>query len=355
MENNLEKLQSIDHLLAKLIDGHDLTSEETERLHSTISLYDTEGYHYAIFLAGLHTKGETADELFGYIESFRKLVTPLKIKVDTDRMIDLSGTGGGAFKTINVSTAASFVVAAAGYIVAKASNFGITSPTGSVDIFAAFGIYIAKLNKEKIEKTLEKIGICPFYVPYFSPKLANRGKISRKVFGERKVKIRTPSHLVFNVFSPLPLTHRIYGCYSEKYLDILANLFMKLKFQRSLIFHGRIGMPEISNVGETVFIEQNKNRIKKYILKPKDLGIKEVKIRDFIRVLKGEGSRGKTDLIAINAGAAFYALEDVLTIKAGFKKAREILRSGKSYLVLKKLVNKLGDVKLLRNLEESLL
>ncbi len=200
MSSNLEKLQEINHLLTKLVDGNNLTAEETEILHTTISLYDTEGYHYAIFLASLHTKGETADELSGFIETFRKLSAALKINAPSDKLIDLSGTGGGQFKTINASTAASFVVAASGYIVPKATYFGISNPTGSADIFAAFGIDITRLTKEKIEKALENIGICPFYIPFFSPQLSNRGKISRKVFGEKRIRIRTPSHLVFNIF-----------------------------------------------------------------------------------------------------------------------------------------------------------
>ncbi len=354
MNNELQYLQEINPLVAKVVDGNNLTSEETKKAFTTIFLHDTEGYHLAVLLAALHAKGETADELLGLISTYRELATPLEITVNKDKITDLSGTGGGRFKTINVSTAASFVVAAAGYTVGKAAYYGITSPTGSADIFSAFGIDITKLKKEEIEEALMEVGIAPFFVPFFSPKLANRGKISRKLFGERKLQIRTAFHLTTNVFSPFPITHRIYGCYSEKYLEVLAQLFIKLGFKRTLTFFAEIGIPEISNVGKTIVVEQNGNKIKRYILTSEELGVKEQtkeaiqsggkeqNIKDFLSIIKG--SKGaKSDLVAINAGAALYALKDTKSIKEGVIKAKEILMSGECFFILKKLINKLAQ------------
>jgi len=349
MDTNLEKLREINPILAKLVDGNSLTTKEAKHAFTNTFLYDLDGIHSTALMVALHTKGETSDELLGLCQTYEKLATKLDPHIDTNKAIDLSGTGGGSFKTINVSTAASFVVAAAGYIVPKASYFGITSPTGSADIFAAFGIDISKFNKELIEKTLEQVGICPFYTPYFSPKLANRAKVSRKIFGELQLRVRTPFHLATNTFSPINIKHRLYGCYSEKYLEVLATLFSKLGFKRSLTVYAQIGMPEMSNVGKTIIVEQNGKKIKRYEVTPKDLGVKEAKaediktggkeqnILDFKRILKGEETGPKADLVAVNAGAAFYALEAVGTIKEGTSKAKEILSNGKAYSKLKEL------------------
>ncbi len=362
MNDNLNPLHHITPLLAKLVDGHDLTTAESEKLFSTIFLYDTTGFHFTALMSAIHAKGETADELLGLIDVNRNLAEKLSVNVSPNKITDLSGTGAGTFKTLNVSTAASFVIAASGYTVAKACYYGITSSTGSADLFMEFGIDIAKLSKEIIEKTLEEIKICPFYIPFISPKLENRGKLFRMVYINNQLKVRTPAHLTTNIFSPLPITHRTYGCYSPKYLEVLANLFMKLGFTRTLTFYAEIGMPEISNVGKTTIVEQNGNNIKKYEVYPSDLGIaeatedqiqtggKDQNLQDFITILKGKERGPKADLVAVNAGASLYALGDVDTLREGVAKAKQILNSGEGYKVLEQLVSKVGNLKMLKSL-----
>lgn len=361
MDKNLEKLHKIDAILAKLVDGNDLTVAEAEKLIYHIYVYDTDGMHYATWIGALHAKGETADELLGFLNATARLAVKFKASgFDTNKITDLSGTGGGKFKSINVSTAASFVVAAAGFTVAKEVYYAVTSPTGSADVFVAFGVDFPKLTKEKIEQVLKEVGICPIFTPFISPKLANRSKLSRKYFGERQVRVRSPLHLVSNIFSPLPMKHRVYGCYSEKYLEVLANLFKKLGFRRSLTFNAEIGLPEMSNVGKTIIVEQNGNDIKKYIVESTDIGVAEAKeeaiktggkeqnIIDFVEILKGKQKGAKSDLVAVNVGAALYALEDVKTIADGTKKAQEILRAGEGYRKFEQLIDKIGTPELLK-------
>lgn len=360
MDKNLRKLHGVDSILAKLVDGNNLTAEETEKLTYNIFVYDTEGIHFANFIGALHAKGETAEELLGFLNAEKRLATKFNTGVDINKTIDLSGTGGGKFKTINVSTAASFIIAAAGYTTVKAVYFAVTSPTGSADVFTAFGVDFFKLTKTQSEKTLKKNGICPVIAPFLSPKMKNYSLLSKKTFVDRQLRVRTPFHLATNIYSPVPMNHRIYGCYSERYLEILANLFMKLGFKRSLTFYADIGLPEISNVGKTTIIEQNGKNIKRYVVKPRDLGISESKkeeiktggreqnIRDFIEILKGKQEGAKSDLVAINAGAALYALNGVKTLAEGTKKAKEILSSGRAYKLFEQLINEIGTPELLK-------
>jgi anthranilate phosphoribosyltransferase len=355
MDKNLKKLHEVDSILAKLVDGGDLTTEEAEDLVYHIFVYDTYGMHFATFVGALHAKGETADELLGFLNATKKLAVKFDLGIDKNKVTDLSGTGGGKFKAFNVSTAASFVVAAAGYTVAKESYFAVTSPTGSADVFSAFGVDFLKLTKEQIEKALKIVGICPIIVPFISPKLKNRGILSRKFFVERQVRVRTLFHLASNIFSPVSMNHRIYGCYSEKYLDVIADLFWKLGFERTLVFYADIGLPEISNVGKTTVVEQNGNNIKKYVVRPKDIGVieaneeeiktggREQNIIDFVNILKGRESRSKRDLVAINTGASLYSLGDVKGIAEGTKKAQHILNSGEGYRKLEQLINMIGS------------
>ena len=363
MDKNLEKLHVIDLILAKLVDGNNLNTEETEKLIFHIFLYDTEGYHLATFIGAIHAKGETEDELLGFLNATKSLTTKIDLGIDSNKVTDLSGTGGGKFKSINVSTTASFIVAGAGYTVAKESYFASTSPTGSADVFTALGVDFFKLNKKQIEQTLKEIGICPVITPFISPRLTNRGKIVMKFFVERQIGVLSPFHLVSNLQLPLIINHRIYGCYSSKYLDVFARLFRKMAYKKTLTFYADIGMPEISNVGYTTIVEQNGQKIKKYIIKAKDLGIKEANAKDiktngkvqnifdFVNILKCKNSGPKADLAIINAAAALFALEDVKTLKEGVNKAKQILNDGKAYLKLEKLIKRIGNLDLLKKFE----
>lgn len=346
MDKNLKQLQKIIPIIAKLVDGNDLAYEETEKLVYTIFVHDIEGYHLATFIGAIHAKGETADELLGFINAYKKLGVRIK-NIDSGKVIDLSGTGGGSFKTINTSTTASFIVAAADYKVAKQAFFGVTSLSGSADLFLAFGIDILKVTKETLEDTLTKIGICPFFTSFMSPKLANIDRLDRKIFVERQIRVRSPFHLVTNIYCPIDLKHRLYGCYSEKYLGVLGELFSKLGFKRSLVVYGEIGIPEVSNVGKTYVVEQNGKELKKYTLTPKDLGVREARLEDiktggkeqniidFLRVLHGKERGPKRDIVLANAGAAFYVLDKVKNFKEGVRLAATLIDRGKAKNKLK--------------------
>src|SRR5579863_7793766 len=116
MYKDIDKhLLAINPIIAKVAEGNNLTLEEAKKAFMTLFLYDKESYHAAVFLSAIHAKGETDDELLGYIKTYEELAKPLNF---SDELVtDLSGTGGGKLKTINVSTLASFIVAASGYKV----------------------------------------------------------------------------------------------------------------------------------------------------------------------------------------------------------------------------------------------
>lgn len=346
-------------LIAKVVDGEDLSAKESEKVFTNIFLYDKDGFHFATYIAALHAKGETADELLGLCRTHEKLGAKLKPNITSEKTTDLSGSGGGKLKTFNISTTASFIVAAAGYTVAKQAFYGVTSPTGSADAFAAFGVDIAKLNIKKVEKTLEKVGICPTYLPFYSPKLKNRGQISRRVYVEKGIRIMTPFHLASNVNMVVPMRYRIYGLYSERYIEILGELLSKLGYKRTLTIVGLDGIPEVSNIGKTVVVEQRGKKLRKYTLTPNELGVQKAKIRqiktggkeqniiDFLRVLRGEEKGAKSDLVAVNAAASLYIMGETKSIAESVPKAQEILKSGEGFVVLEKLVKSQGDYKLL--------
>lgn len=350
-----ERLKLATTLIAKVVDGDDLTAEEAEGAFTDIFLYDKDGYHFLAFCAALHAKGETADELLGLCRTHKKLGEKIKPKVSPEKITDLSGTGGGKLKTINVSTVASFIVSGAGYTVAKQAALGVTSPTGSADIFNAFGIEVYSLKLNQVNDALEKIGICPLYIAAMSPKLANRSLITRKVLIEKGVRIKTPFHIASFAYSPTELKRRIYGCYTEKYLDVLGELFFKLGNERTLILCGVDGLPEASNVGKTLVVEQKGKSIKRYTLSPEDFGLKKAKIDDiktggrerniidFLRILYNKEKGPKRDIVLANTSASLYVMDKVKSLTEGVKMAGEVIDEGLAFKKLEQLVKMLGD------------
>lgn len=334
-------------LLNKIIDGQSLKMTEAAYLFDYVWRNDKKGLFHAVLTSAIHTKGETAAELTGFIKATQSWMPRIKTNFP---VTDTSGTGGGKIKTLNVSTLAAFVVAAAGHKVLKACFPGVTSQVGSADVLSYFGIDVFRLKAKEIRERLFKVGISPFYSPSISPKLKNRGRLNREFFLEEGIKIRSPYHLVANICSPCKIKRQIYGCYSKDYLEVLANVFRTLSYEHTLTFTSEIGIPEIANVGKTYFFEQKGDKITNYTLSPSQMGVREVNkkdiiahskqeiIKDFVKVLKGKASESKIDLVTLNAGAALYLLEELQSIKEGVKKAKDIIYSGKAYEIFNKLV-----------------
>lgn len=344
-------------LINKLIAGQNLSIKESEQVFTEVFLHDNDGYHLAALSAAIHTKGETAEELLGFCRSTEKLGIRLRPKVNSGNITDLAGTGGGKIKTINVSTAAAFIVAAAGVTVGKQAVYAQTSPTGSADIFKAFGIDVFALKPKQVENALEQVGICPFYLSAMSPRMKNRSIIARRVFSEKGLRISSPFHLAALAYSPLPIVKRVYGCYDSNFLGTLAKLFMNMKYARTLVVHGKEGIPEASNIGKTMIAEQIGKQIRTHQFSPSDFGVKKALIRDiesggkeqnileFLRVLLGKWEHPKTDLVAINAGLALFVMNKAKNFREGTSLAKELLYSGKVAQKLSALVAHMGDKK----------
>lgn len=358
-------LNYISPLIRKIVDGKNLTAQESEEAFKKVFEEDQEGFYWTALTSALHTKGETSDELLGLVKNFDKFSIKLSPKINIDNITDVSGTGGDRLKTINVGTISSFVIAAGGITVAKQSTKAWTGVSGSLDIFEALGINFQSLTKEKIEKTLETVGICPYYRVYISPKMKYMLNWFKKI---RSIGLlyKTPLHLVSWVYSPVPMRRRVYGCYSEKYLPVLAQLFQKLGYVKGLVVYGVDGIDEISTIGKTKIFEFTQSSIKDYEIEPKDLGLKrssfkdiksiskEQNIVDFLRILKGLEKGPKLDLILANSAASFYVMDKVKTLPEGIELASSIIKKGLAWHKLNLLIDAIGDRKTFGNWLKSI-
>jgi anthranilate phosphoribosyltransferase len=347
-------------VLRKLAVRENLTAEETRQTLNALMLNETDFYYTLAFAMGLMAKGPTVEELKGLVLSYQDRGVPLNPKVNRDVLIDISGTGGDKIKTPNVGTTASFIMAAGGLVVAKQSTRGYTGTTGSRDMFVALGVDIPLTNGDPriVEKALEVVGLFPFYYPAFSEKFSNRVKFFTKL-REIGLTFVTPWHLTSWVYSPLPLKYRVYGMFTDKYLEDYARLYSELGYEHVLIVNGVDGLDEVSNIGETKISELMNGKIRNYTISPKELGIKASKKEeilskgadenalDFIRVIYGKEHGALTDLVAINAGVAFYATNKTKSMKEGTELAFELIKSGAASKKMQELVSYAGKQEML--------
>lgn len=345
-------LSEIIPIFLKLSSGENLTTEETRKAFNIVGDEDKEGYFFTALTMGLMAKGPTVNELYGFCLDRKDRIGTLKTNLNPSNIIDLAGGGGDKIKTMNVSTAACFVLAAGGVFVAKQSAKAFTGFTGSSDILEALGIKIPtdKVDKEKITKCLKTLGIVAYNYAALTPeRFVNFLHWRQKVI-EIGLKYYIPWHITSFAYSAVPMENRIYGLANPKHMTLLAKLLYKLGYKKILVVHGVDGLDEISIIGKTKIVEIQKNNFKEYEITPKDLGIKtagidditntskEENISDFVRVLFGRDYGPKHDLVAANAGAGFYIAGKAKTLREGVEFARKVIKNGKAFKKLEELV-----------------
>jgi anthranilate phosphoribosyltransferase len=349
-------LRDVAPLIRKLSEGKDLTAEETQRVLDVCTQEDEEGHYLTAFYMGLRAKGETSEELLGLLKSTDRFAPEIQTSIDPSNLIDVSGTGSDALKTFNVSTAVAFVVGASGVAVAKHGFSAISGFTGSSDVIEAFGGNMIKMCSvpQNLARILEQIGVVTYFTPFLTKKFKYRATWPRKM-AEIGLNFILPWNLVGNMLARFPLERRLYGVFSEEYMEILAELFQKRGYKKGLVVYGLDGLDEVSNVGPTKVIEFTKDSMREYTIVPEDLGLrkanpseiraisKEGNIVDFLRVLYGVEGGAKKDLVLANAGAALCVMDKAPSLKRGVTLAGSLIDDGKASQKLEDFVNVVGD------------
>lgn len=363
-------LRDVAPIIRKITKNKDLTVAEAEEAFDALMQEDEESYYFFALTAALHTKGETTEELYGFCKSVQKITPSVEVgNIDSTNTIDVSGTGGDPIKTFNVSTTATFAVAAGGVAVPKQAFFAVTGYSGSADLLGSFGINVPEISGEptRASELLEKTNISTYH--FLLDPEGGKGMVNwvekRKEIGLNFV---TPLHFVAFAYSPFPMESRIYGVSDEKYLRPLAELFQKLGYKKGLVFYGVDGIDEISNIGPTKVCEFHGNNIEERTLTPEnDLGIEKANpediqatsekgnIRDFLKILYGEEKGPKRDLVLANSSAAFYAVDKVDDLKEGVELAASIIDEGKASNKLEEYVRECGDYNKLKQLKSKYL
>ncbi|MFC3882718.1 anthranilate phosphoribosyltransferase [Bacillus songklensis] len=329
-------------LLKKCVKGETLTAYEAEKLMDEIMEGETTPVQIASLLTLLTYRGETVEEITGFVRGMRKKMIP--INVNTDDVVDTCGTGGDGASTFNISTASAIVASSLGVKITKHGNRAVSSKSGSADVLERLGIPIQATEEQAI-RSLEQTGMTFLFAPMYHPAMKHAAQ-PRKELGFRTV---------FNALGPLANPARckrqVIGVYSLPLAKKLAETLVKLEARHVMLVVGRDGLDEISATAETDVVEVKNGKISQYVIKPEDFNLRrgdmahmvvqnaEESAEMIIDVLQNKGNKSATNAVLLNAAAALYVAGKADSLLQGVHLARYSLDSGTAYRQLLALRN----------------
>lgn len=347
----------ISEKITKLSDNKDLRYNEmcdimNEILDGKVSVQDT-----ASFLRNLTAKGESNDELLAMLDMMQEHAIHIEPKC-SGRIIDVCGTGGDKMSTFNVSTTASFVIAAGGVNVAKHGNRSTSGISGSADIFEYFG-YDLNMEPNKIKDIIEKFNIGFMFAQKFHPAMKNVAE-ARKMLG-----IRTAFNLLGPLSNPARVKNQLVGVFAPAYLQRVITLLQSRGAENVMTVISSDGLDELSTTSKNYIHHLKNGEIHNFVLEPSEIGLvkaslsdiqistKEEAVRSFVSVLNGTGKKSMIDVTALNAAAGFI----VGGISDKFDEALEIafdtIHSGKSFDLFRNFIKYCGNISKLEEFENN--
>jgi anthranilate phosphoribosyltransferase len=330
----------IQQAIARLLDGRDLDSAEARAAMDEIMSGEATPSQTAGFLVALRAKGETADEIAGCAEAMREHVVP--VTPARNDLVDTAGTGGDGARTLNISTAAALVAAAAGAAVAKHGNRAVSSASGSADVLEALGFEL-ELEPDRIAQSIDELGFGFIFAPAHHPGFRHAAPV------RRELGVRTVFNLLGPLTNPAAARAQIVGVYSAELAPVIAEVLHRLGTRRAFVVHGAGGIDELSPAGSNLVYEVVDGLVRERMIDPLELGIARCAPGDLgggapeenaaavRRVLDGEPGPHR-DAVLLNAAGAIAAAGHADDLADGLAVAAEAVDSGVAAERLESLV-----------------
>lgn len=299
----MAELYSWSQILTALLDGRDLSVSESTWAMRQVMTGTATPSQLGGFLVALRLKGETVDEIVGFRDAILEAAVPLPVSAD---VLDIVGTGGDRFGTVNISTMAAVVAAASGIPVVKHGNRAASSSSGSSDVLSALGIDLT-LTPDAVAEALERAGITFAFASAFHPGFRHAGAT--------RSELGVPT--VFNILGPLCNPARAeanaVGVAQLDRVPLITGVF-RTRGATALVFRGDDGLDELTTTGHSRLWEVSLGDIHEHDLDPRDLGIPLADIDDLIggdpahnaevvrRTFQGETGAVR-DIVLLNAAA----------------------------------------------------
>ena len=314
--------------LASIVEGGVLSQEEARLAMGAVMDGEATAAQLAALLMGLRMRGETVDELAGFASAMRERV----VRVDAPAgAIDVVGTGGDGSGTLNISTAAALVVAAAGIPVAKHGNRAITSKAGSADVLDALGIRIDH-DAASASAALHEHGFAFLFAPGFHPAMRHAGPT------RREIGVRTAFNLLGPLTNPAGTTRQLLGVGDAAVAPRIAEVARRLGTERTFVIHGD-GVDELPLDGSGVLYDVTTDGVERRTIDPLTVGLRRAptsslaggaatdNARMLEAILRGEPGAHR-DVVLLNAGAAFLVAGAVETLEDGVDRAALTIDAG---------------------------
>lgn len=338
--NKARQTISITEYIEPVLRKQDLSQEQARKVMDAIFEFNVAEAQIAAMLTALRVKGATAAEIAGFAQSLKSHA--VKITPRSKDLVDTCGTGGGAVKTFNISTAAAIVAAGAGVKVAKHGNRGITSKCGSADVLEALGVKI-DATPAVVARCIDEAGIGFMFAPMFHPAM-KYVQPTRKSLG-----FRTLFNILGPLANPASAKAQVMGVAEEALMETIAEALMLMGSKYAMVVHSE-GLDEIGLANATKTIIVKNGSITRGIINPGDYGLTMCSI-DELRgvdaatnaqtlrdIMAGKVKGPKKDIVVLNAAAAIIAGGAATAFEPAIAMAKDSIESGKAAACLESLV-----------------
>jgi len=327
--------------IEKCLSGDDLTAEEAAQALELIMTNQATESQIAGLLVALRAKGESEDELVGFVRTMRNHA--VRIAADDPDAIDMCGTGGDGMGTFNISTVSSIVAAGAGVTVAKHGNRSVSSRCGSADLFSALGVNV-ELPPERVEACVNAVGIGFLFAPLFHPAMRHAAK------PRQEMGIRTIFNMVGPLTNPAGVRRQVVGTYDFTVAGKIAGALRQMETRRAYVLHGGDGMDEVSLDGVThIHDVRAAEEVRRYPVDAEHFGLHRAvpgasrggdpdeNAAIAMRILNGEPVSGR-DVVLANAALGIHVAGKAGDFKEAANVAAESIDSGRARQTLKNLI-----------------
>jgi anthranilate phosphoribosyltransferase len=323
--------------LGRVIEHIDLDLDEMQSVMRQIMTGEATDAQIGAFLVGLRMKGESLDEIAAAAQVMRELATPVVLP-ELAHVVDIVGTGGDGANLFNVSTAASFVAAAAGCHVAKHGNRSVSSKSGSADLLEAAGVHL-DLSPEQVAACVAEVGVGFMFAPQ------HHGAMKHAIGARRDIAQRTIFNILGPMTNPAGVRRQVVGVFNARLCRPMAEVLGRLGGEHILVVHGEDGLDEVSLAARTHVAEYRDGEVREYTVTPEELGIDSASlvgldvtdsqaslalIRDAFGKRTSAAAAKAADMIALNAGAAIYVAGVARSFSDGVRMAEDLIHNGEA-------------------------
>ena len=330
---------TLQEALNRVVENKDLTQEEAADIAGVIMRGEATQAQIGGFLVALRMKGETVDEIAGFVRAMRANAVRCPVTVP---VVDIVGTGGDHAGTFNISTTTAFVVAGAGGAVAKHGNRGVSSKSGAADVLQSLGLSL-ELSPEEVARCVESTGVGFLFAQSFHPAMKHVGP------ARREMAVRTVFNLLGPMTNPAGTKRLVVGVFAKRWCRPLAQALGMLGTERAWVVNGSDGLDEITTTGPTWVAEWTGSEVREFEISPADADLPTASEADLkgggpeenATILRGilSGAPGpKRDIVVLNAAAALVVSGKAKDLREGAAKARASIDSGAALKALDSLV-----------------